>query len=561
MRDDELAQWQQRCLEIEHRFTSVAHSHPSANIASIGQHSTMVDPLKRALRDTLEQLEMNGVPLQPHWIDLLSLNQEADMTMNNGNDVTWLRDFETQHPTNVAQTLQAQLELCQQQLDERNSEVEQLNLQLMEAERQLQQLDEKVEERDAATRVAENMTALVREELEQKVRELDAVKKNAVTTTALLNEAKIDLNHSTLEYTRSNTSAMLEQNVDTVLHTNAETLVELDRLCRIIVNQQKQLQRQRTNERQSRSMSRSVSRTSSGGRDGLSATSAATYTHESGNIEPTTSQNILLELREFGVQMRELMEEHAALKQHLEEQTGMQDPSGTVSRVPSSLGSTRFAGVVTVDRVDLKALGEIGASMTCTTTSFLMTMEKLAPRLLKSILDNASSITAVDELSVGSRPVSAMSGGSGPTGWNSSAVQQLRQRLARAEEMYHQAQSNIQLLEDTLHMERQQNQQPELIQEITRLGQENRALAEEIADLEARLAQEQELHEHEWIIKQQDAGEQMEQLQQQHRQDTRKLGREIRYLQAKCQREIAFRMDFQFQKQYLLLIIGGMESR
>jgi hypothetical protein len=189
----------------------------------------------------------------------------------------------------------------------------------------------------------------------------------------------------------------LEQNVDVVLQKNADTLSELDRLCRIIVAQQKHMQRQRTNEHQGRSMSRSASRASSGGRDGLSvANSVYEQGSTAGNVEPTTGQNILLELREFALQMRELMEEHAALKQHLEKVADMQDPPGTVSRVPSSLASTRFAGVVTVERVDIKALGEIGSSMTRLTTGFLMAMEKLAPRLLRGIFDTASSVTAVE---------------------------------------------------------------------------------------------------------------------------------------------------------------------
>jgi xanthine dehydrogenase molybdopterin-binding subunit B len=59
----------------------------------------------------------------------------------------------------------------------------------------------------------------------------------------------------------------------------------------------------------------------------------------------------------------------------------------------------------------------------------------------------------------GSRPISAMSSGSGMAGgWSTGAVQQLRQRLAHTEEMYRQAQANIQFLEDTLHAERQHNQ-------------------------------------------------------------------------------------------------------
>ncbi|RKP24100.1 Pericentrin-AKAP-450 domain of centrosomal targeting protein-domain-containing protein, partial [Syncephalis pseudoplumigaleata] len=436
----------------------------------------------------------------------------------------------------VAQKLQAQLDTCQQQLDERHLEVEQLNVQLMNAEQQLQQLEEKLEERDAAVRIAENMAAMAREALDQKEKELDAARANAMP--AALSESKHELNASGFDSTRLNTSAMLEQNVNVVLQKNAESLSELDRLCRIIVAQQKHIQRQRTNERQGRSMSRSVSRASSGGRDTLSvATSAHDYGSAAGQVEPTTGQNILLELREFAMQMRELMEEHAALKQHLEQLANMQDPPDTVSRVPSSLASTRFAGVVTVDRVDLKALGEIGASMTCTTTGFLMAMEKLAPRLLRGIFDTASSVTAVE-----------------------GAVQQLRQRLAHSEEMYRQAQANIQYLENQLHAEREQQQQSHLLREIHRLEQENRALAEEIADLEARLAHEQDVREHEWAMKQQDTSDQLEQMQQHYREDARKLGLEIRYLQAKCQRERAFRMDFQFQKRYLLLIIGGMES-
>ncbi|KAI8057843.1 hypothetical protein BDF22DRAFT_739239 [Syncephalis plumigaleata] len=531
MRDEELEQWQQP--------QSTSTLPPSdGKLPRMEQQLSTIDSLRRALRDMLEQLELNNIPLQSHWISLLSSDlNESHLTNSVGPDITWLKDLDTQSHVNVAQNCKNNWMTISD------------NLMI------------KIEERDAAVRIAENMAAMAREELDLKEKELDTVRTNIVT--ASLNDSKHELTSSAFDSTRLNTSAMLEQNVDVVLQKNADTLMELDRLCRVVIGKHKHMQRQRTNDRQDRSMSRSVSRTSSGGRDGLSvANSVYEQGSANGNTESNTGQNIILELREFALQMRELMEEHAALKLHLEKVADLQDPPGTVGRVPSSMASTRFAGVVTVERVDLKALGEIGGSMTCVTTGFLMAMEKLAPRLLRGVFDNASSsVTAVEESNGGSRPISAMSSASGAaTSWSTGAIQQLRQRLAHTEEMYRQSQANIQYLEDTLHAERQHNQEPQLVQEINRLEQENRALAEEIADLEARLGQEQDMREHEWTIKQQDMNDQIEQVQQHYREDTRKLGREIRYLQAKCQREIAFRMDFQFQKRYLLLIIGGMES-
>jgi hypothetical protein len=93
---------------------------------------------------------------------------------------------------------------------------------------------------------------------------------------------------------------------------------------------------------------------------------------------------------------------------------------------------------------------------------------------------------------------------------------------------------------------------------LLRLQQENAALIEEINDLEARLAHEQELHEHAAGCTRAEY-EELLMERDRRREDARKLAREIRYLQAKCQREAAFRRGLQFQKQYLLLMIGGME--
>src|SRR4051812_8516265 len=59
----------------------------------------------------------------------------------------------------------------------------------------------------------------------------------------------------------------------------------------------------------------------------------------------------------------------------------------------------------------------------------------------------------------------------------------------------------------------------------------------------------------------------MEQLQDEflkerkrHVEQNKVLIKELRYLKAKCYRESSFRADLCYQKKYLLLLIGGLES-
>ncbi|CAG8763956.1 2287_t:CDS:2, partial [Racocetra persica] len=51
-----------------------------------------------------------------------------------------------------------------------------------------------------------------------------------------------------------------------------------------------------------------------------------------------------------------------------------------------------------------------------------------------------------------------------------------------------------------------------------------------------------------------------EEIKAQHAEDCKMLLHEVRYLKAKCYRESAFRADLCYQKKFLMVLLGGMES-
>jgi DNA repair exonuclease SbcCD ATPase subunit len=278
------------------------------------------------------------------------------------------------------------LQELQQQLDERNDEYERANIEIARLEGKLAETNEKLQEAIAATRVAEEMNVMMREELVRKQRDLDELTARVNSANSRAKEDSLNAGNDSVEYQAGNMSINMERNINAVLSRNKETLAELDRLCRIISAQQRQQLRLAQTVRRSRGpLPRVASRASSG--YGGSMTSGNNEV-----MEQPPAQIILSAIHEFGKKMQELMQEHAEMWRHLEERTGLRNLFGS-DRIPSRLSSTE---TVTVEALDLRALGGLGDDMSRITSAFLEQVEKLAPGLVRSILDAASSTTAVE---------------------------------------------------------------------------------------------------------------------------------------------------------------------
>ncbi|RKP08959.1 hypothetical protein THASP1DRAFT_23147 [Thamnocephalis sphaerospora] len=590
LRDEEMLEWQQRCAELEAKLGDNDGAAPVAT--SRPANVPLMQRVYTVLHEALVRLEATGYPLDERWLELLkevslaatttttpsgeraSENQQGtngtDDVMNG--DVTWLGDLEPsdRQGAGVAQQLQTQLEQLQEQLDERNQEYDQMHIHLAQTEHQLVEAQEKLQESMAAARVAEEMNTMMREELVRKQRDMDELRDGAGDQQKL---DQLAVGNDSLEYRAANASISMEYNINAVLDKNAQTLDELDRLCRVMAAPHRSQPRLGQPLRRSHS---ATTRTTSRASSTHGSTAAPSFNDVA---EQGPGHLMLLELREFGLQMREFMEEHTALKQHLDGQVSLRGRQNSEGREPLRPGAT---DMVTIIYADLEALGTLGEAMARTTIGFLANMEKVAPRLLRSIMDTASSVTAVEGSGAASRPTSAMStmGGFGGDQGASRDIHILQDRIVRLEAMCREEhehnqryQADLQMLEEELHMERKEHQasvnrlqlqiqrvnEGSRAREMAQMEQDNAALMDEIADLEARVAQEHDAHENE-VMRIREEYEEIYSERGRHREISRQLAREIRYLQAKCQRELIFQRSLQFQKRYLLMIIGGMES-